>query len=83
MAILIANRNILDEIACTPALEDGIGPVLLGVPVELEDGRFACCHPWDEATIDWLAAYVQGIDGAEVLEIDVLPYAVKKTAHDF
>lgn len=79
MAILIVpTKTILNEIACTPDLEGGVGPVLIGVPLELADGRFACCHPWNEVTIDWLAGYVQSISGAEVLETDVLPYALKE-----
>jgi len=80
MAILIVpNKDILTEIACTPDLEGGIGPVLLGEPLELADGRFACCHPWNEVTLDWLAGYVQSITGAEVVESDVLPYPVKES----
>lgn len=80
MAILIApTQALLDKIACTPDLENGVGPVVLGVPLELADGRLACCHPWSEVTIDWLTGYVQGISGAEVLETDVLPYALKQS----
>ncbi len=78
MAILIVpNRDILEEIACTPKL-DGEGPVMMGTPVELADGRLAVIHPWGDVSIDWLAAYIAGIKGAEVLETDALPYPVKE-----
>lgn len=77
--LIVPTQAIADEIACTPELEGGIGPVMLGVPLILTDGRLAFGHPWNEVTIDWLAAYVQSIAGAEVLETDVLPYAVKTT----
>ncbi len=78
MAILIVpTRELLDEIACIPNLDGGIGPVMMGIPVELADGRFAVVHPWHDVSIDWLTAYVSGIEGAEVLEGDTLPYPVK------
>ena len=69
MAVLVTpNRDILDEIFCTPDLEGGIGPVLIGDPLIGVDGRCAVCHPWNEVSEDWLAAYVQGIQGAQVLD---------------
>ncbi|MEA4924936.1 MAG: hypothetical protein VB084_06430 [Syntrophomonadaceae bacterium] len=78
MAILIVpTRDILIKIAATPNLA-GDDHVQMGVPVELADGRFAVIHPWGEVTIDWLAAYIAGIKGAEVLETDALPYPVKE-----
>ncbi len=79
MAILIVPAlDLLAEIAATPNLDGGIGPVLIGAPAELADGRFAVAHPWSAVSIDWLAGYVQGIEGVEVLEGDVLPYPLKE-----
>lgn len=78
MAILVVpNKTLLDEIVCTPDLEGGVGPVLIGTPIELADSRLACCHPWTEVITDWLTAYVVGIAGAEVIAGEVLPYPVK------
>jgi|GEM_PF-2169928 hypothetical protein len=78
MAILIVpSKSLLDELIFTPNL-DGEGSVKMGMPVELADGRFAVIHPWQEVSVDWLTAYVQGIAGAEVLEANSLPYPVKE-----
>lgn len=83
MTILIApTKFLLSEIACTPTLEGGIGSVMLGEPLELADGRFACCHPWNEVDTAWLGDYVQNIEGAEVLKSDIIPYPVKKSMLD-
>lgn len=72
MAILIVpNQAILDEIAATPDIEGGIGPVMMGTPLEAKDGRFAVCHPWNRVSIDWLTAYTKGAAKAEI--VDELP----------
>jgi hypothetical protein len=46
----------------------GIGPCLLGSPVESTDGRYCYCHPWNEAEQDFLAGRIDGITGAVVLD---------------
>lgn len=47
---------------------EGIGPCLLGTPIESADGRYAHIHPWSKAEMDYLAARVSGITRAQVLE---------------
>ena len=72
MAVLLApNQALLDEIAATPDIEGGIGPVKMGTPLVAEDGRLAVCHPWNKVSIDWLTAYTANIAKAQV--VDVLP----------
>lgn len=79
MAILIVpTQAIADEIFCTPEFDPSPEPIKLGTPLELADGRLVYCHSWGEVAIDWLTGYCSGIAGAEVLESDVLPYAVKE-----
>ncbi len=68
VVLVVPNQTILDEIGCTPDLEGGIGPVLIGAPLTGADGRRAVCHPWSEVTRDWLEAYVQNISGCQVLD---------------
>jgi hypothetical protein len=45
---------------------EGVGPCILGTPIESNDGRYAHIHPWSEAEMDYLAARVSGIKGAVV-----------------
>lgn len=78
MILIVPKKELADEIACTPDIEDGVGPVMLGIPIELKDGRFAYIHPWNYVTVDWLKGYTLSIKGAEVLETDILPYPVKE-----
>ena len=74
MAILIfKNQAILDEIGISPAIEDGIGAVLVGQctvttegtvtykaeSVKAVDGRVAIAHPFADIDLDWFAAYTQ------------------------
>ena len=60
MSILIfASQATLDDIMCTPDIEGGCGPVLIGTPLQAQDGRVAIAHPFDEITCDWFEAYMQ------------------------
>jgi len=71
MAVLIypvAQLEAVAEAVQPIAGYEGVGPCLLGTPVESEDGRYAHAHPWSEAECDFLAARVSGISGAVVLE---------------
>lgn len=79
MAILIVpNQELLDEIACTPNIEGGIGSVMMGTPLEAKDGRLAVCHPWSQVSMDWLSAYTANIAGAEVVEVLPKDFEVKE-----
>lgn len=59
--------TVLKEIAVTPEVENGIGPVWVWYPPDGErndvsythsdDGRAAIAHPWSEVDREWLAAY--------------------------
>jgi hypothetical protein len=59
---------VLREIAATPDLENGIGPVWVWYDpdpganvvgyVEGADGRCMVAHPWSAADRDWLEAYL-------------------------
>ena len=71
MAVLIypvSQAEAVAEAVQPIAGYEGVGPCLLGTPVESDDGRYAHCHPWSEVEIDFLEARVSGISGAEVLE---------------
>ena len=69
------------EIAATPDLENGIGPVWLwydpdaGANVisyaEGADGRCIVAHPWLAVDRDWLEAYLGAWPG--VLVVDAIP----------
>jgi hypothetical protein len=58
---------VLREIAATPAIEDGIGPVWVWYQPDVEvntisyaaseDGRVAIAHPWSAVDQAWLKAY--------------------------
>ena len=50
---------------------DGVGPCLLGQPIESSDGRYAHIHPWSELEMDWLSARIVCITGA--ITLDELP----------
>jgi hypothetical protein len=80
MVYLISpTQALLNEIYETPEMDDTSLPVKIGIPVELKDGRFCVAHPFNEITIQWLNDYIFGIAGAEVIECDILPHAVKET----
>ena len=59
--------TVLKEIAATPEVDNGIGPVWVWYPPDGErndvsyahsdDGRAAIAHPWSEVNREWLAAY--------------------------
>lgn len=76
--LISPNKALLDEIYASPAFDPAPKPVLIGTPIELADGRLCVAHPWDEVVTDWLTGYVAGIAGAEVIEAETLPYAVKE-----
>ena len=57
MWVIFKSKEIADEVVCTPDLEGGIGPVMLGDPVTAEDGRVAYNHPWSEVSEGWLTGY--------------------------
>lgn len=71
----------LREIAATPDLEGGTGPVWVWFDPDADtnqvtyaasvDGRVAIAHPWSEVDEDWLAAYLA--DWTDVVVTDALP----------
>lgn len=79
--------EILREIAATPAIEGGIGPVWVwfNPDADMNDisyatdasGRCAIAHPWTEVDIAWLTAYITGdsapLTWQETRFMDVLP----------
>lgn len=72
---------VLREIAATPDLEGGVGPVwvwydpdvTLNVVGHTEgaDGRCMIAHPWSAVDRDWLEAYLAA--WPEVLVLDAAP----------
>lgn len=71
MGVLIYNKSDVEDIleACQPiAGFENVGPVLLGTPIESEDGRYAHIHAFSEEEMDFLEARVSGIVGALVLD---------------
>ena len=70
--IIFSSQAWLKEIVCTPDLENGIGPVLIGTPLQAQDGRVAISHPFSEVDLDWFSAYTQGEHPAVVIT-DTLP----------
>jgi hypothetical protein len=77
MAILIfRDQALLDEIGISPAIEGGIGAVLVGQcavtaesgevttyradSVRAVDGRVAISHGFSDIDLDWFTAYTQG-----------------------
>lgn len=70
MTVLItSDPAILAEIASTPAIEGGMGPVAIGIPVESSDGRYAISHPFAGVDRAWLEAYVaEEYPGTQVLD---------------
>ena len=67
-AIVTTSLAILAEIACTPDIDGGIGPVAIGTPTESNDGRFAVCHPFAGVDRAWLESYLAGYPGTLVLD---------------
>ena len=76
--------TILREIAATPAITEGIGPVWCWYNPDYpdndvqynqsSDGRCAIAHPWGEVDRDWLAAYMdEWVVSGEVVITDRLP----------
>lgn len=47
---------------------EGVGPLIVGTPVESADGRYAHVHSLTEAEADFCEARLYGISGAVVLE---------------
>jgi len=70
--IIFSSQAWLKEIVCTPDLENGIGPVLIGTPLQAQDGRVAIAHPFDEITCDWFEAYMQR-ENPPCQVVDALP----------
>jgi hypothetical protein len=72
---------VLHEIAATPHLEGGIGPVWVWYDPDVAlnvvsyaegaDGRCMIAHPWSAVDRDWLEAYLAA--WAEVLVLDAVP----------
>lgn len=72
MILIFASQSTLDEIQCSPDIEGGCGPVMIGTPVRAQDGRVAISHTFSEVDLDWFAAYTQGEHPAVVIT-DTLP----------
>lgn len=72
MILIFASQATLDDITCTPDIENGIGPVMIGTPLKAVDGRVAISHPFSEVDCDWFSAYTQG-DNPAVVICDTLP----------
>jgi hypothetical protein len=72
MILIFASQATLDDIMCTPNIEGGCGPVMIGTPVKAQDGRVAISHPFSEIELDWFAAYTQG-DNPSVVICETLP----------
>ena len=72
MILIFASQATLDDIQCTPDIEGGGGPVMIGTPVRAQDGRVAISHPFSEVDLDWFSAYTQG-DHPAVVICDSLP----------
>jgi len=75
--LILPTQALADEIFATQAFDPSPEAVLLGMPVTLADGRLCFAHPFTEEQVDWLSAYVAGIEGAEVLEGE-MPYPIKE-----
>jgi hypothetical protein len=52
-----AHARVAAEIEIIAAIEGGAGPVKLGVPAKLADGRWALSHPLEAVDADWILAY--------------------------
>jgi hypothetical protein len=72
LILIFASQATLDDIMCTPDIEGGCGPVMIGTPVRAQDGRVAISHQFSEIELDWFAAYTQG-DNPAVVICDTLP----------
>ncbi len=83
MILIFASQATLDDIMCTPDIEGGCGPVMIGTPVRAQDGRVAISHPFSEVDLDWFAAYTQGENPAviivEELPADFVPMVTEST----
>ena len=55
--VIFSNKEAADEVAVTPDMDGGIGPVLLAEGIQAEDGRVAYNHGWNEVSLDWLTGY--------------------------
>jgi hypothetical protein len=72
---------VLCEVAATPDLEGGIGPVWVWYDPDVAtnavsyaegaDGRCVIAHPWSAVDRDWLEAYLSA--WGEVAVLDALP----------
>jgi hypothetical protein len=72
MILIFSSQAILDEIGCSPDIEGGVGPVMIGTHLEAVDGRVAISHPFSDVDLDWFAAYTQG-DHPAVVICETLP----------
>ena len=72
MILIFSSQATLDDIQCSPDIEGGCGPVMIGTPVRAKDGRVAISHPFSEVDLDWFSAYTQG-DAPPVTIVDSLP----------
>jgi hypothetical protein len=52
-----AHERLAPEIEVTAAIEGGAGPVKLGTPARMADGRLVMSHPFLEVDADWIRAY--------------------------
>lgn len=58
-----AHARIAPSIEVTAAVQGGVGPVRLGAPVVLPDGRYVVAHRFEAVDADWIQAYA---DDAEL-----------------
>lgn len=52
-----AHARIAEGIEVTAAVEGGAGPVRLGAPARLPDGRPVISHVFEPVDADWILAY--------------------------
>ncbi|MEZ5365160.1 MAG: hypothetical protein R2748_23240 [Bryobacterales bacterium] len=52
-----AHARIAPSIEVTAAVEGGVGPVRLGTPAVLPDGRHVMSHVFEAVDADWILAY--------------------------
>ncbi len=72
MILIFGSQAILDEIAASPDIENGIGPVRIGTPVTAKDGRVAVSHAFSDVDLDWFKGYTQKLV-PPVLIVEKLP----------
>ena len=52
-----AFSRIVADIEVTAAIDGGAGPVRIGTPATLPDGRRVAVHPFAQVDADWILAY--------------------------